>query len=276
MTGSDLLARGIRTLRVADVPEPVGDARRLLAQALGVGPGRLTVMLPEPVSADSAKAYEGLLVRRAKREPVSHLVGSRTFWGRDFEVNADVLDPRPETEVLVATALEEPFARVLDLGVGSGCILLTLLAERPDATGLGLDLSPGALSVADRNAARLGVAGRASFARSDWFQNADGLFDLIVSNPPYIALDEMPALEPEVRVWEPRLALTDEGDGLGAYRAILSGAAAHLAPKGRLMVEIGPTQAEAVARIGAAQGLAPPEIRRDLDGRARVCLFRVP
>jgi release factor glutamine methyltransferase len=172
--------------------------------------------------------------------------------------------------------LEEPFARVLDLGLGSGCILLTLLAERPEATGLGLDLSPAALEVARRNAARLGVTDRAAFAPSNWFETVDGLFDLIVSNPPYIALDEMPGLEPEVRDWEPRLALTDEGDGLGAYRAILSGAVAHLAPKGRLMVEIGPTQTEAVTAIGAARGLASPEVRRDLDGRARVCLFRAP
>jgi release factor glutamine methyltransferase len=191
-------------------------------------------------------------------------------------VTSDVLDPRPETETLVAAALEEPFVRVLDLGLGSGCILLTLLAERPGATGLGVDLSPAALEVAGRNAVRIGVSDRATLALSNWFQNVDGLFDLIVSNPPYIALAEMPGLQPEVRDWEPRLALTDEGDGLGAYRAILAGAASHLAPQGRLMVEIGPTQAEAVAEIGAAHGFAPPEVRRDLDGRARVCLFRVP
>jgi release factor glutamine methyltransferase len=276
VTGSELLVRGVRALREAGVPEAAGDARRLLAQALGVEPGRLTLILAEPVSVGIQDAYEALLARRARREPVSHLTGLRAFWGRDFEVTSDVLDPRPETETLVAAALEEPFARVLDLGVGSGCILLTLLAERPEATGLGLDLSPAALEVARRNVARLGVADRARFALSNWFEAVDGAFDLIVSNPPYIALDEMPGLEPEVRDWEPRLALTDEGDGLNAYRAILAGAARHLAPKGRLMVEIGPTQAEAVAAIGAAQGFAPPELRRDLDGRARVCLFRVP
>lgn len=276
MTGTEALAQAVRTLRAAGVAEPAGDARRLLAQALGIEPGRLTLVLPEPLSDASSKAYDLLLARRVRREPVSHLVGHRQFWGRDFAVSAGVLDPRPETEILVATALEEPFTRVLDLGTGSGCILLTLLAERSTATGVGLDLSPAALNVAGGNAARLGLEERVALAVSNWFENVDGLFDLIVSNPPYIALDEMPSLEPEVRDWEPRLALTDEGDGLGAYRAILAGAAQHLAPKGRLMVEIGPTQAEAVAEIGVARGFARPEIQQDFDGRARVCLFRVP
>ena len=276
MTGAEALVQGTRTLREAGVPEAAGDARRLLARALGVEPGRLTLVLPEPISDEQDSVYGTLLARRARREPVSHLLGTRAFWGRDFEVTGDVLDPRPETEILVAAALEEPFARVLDLGTGSGCILLRLLAERPAATGLGLDLSPAALEVARRNAARLGLADRATFALSNWFENVDGLFDLIVSNPPYIAAGEMPDLEPEVRDWEPRMALTDDGDGLTAYRAILSGARQHLAPKGRLAVEVGPTQAEAVTAIGAAHGLAPSGHRQDFDDRARVCLFCAP
>jgi release factor glutamine methyltransferase len=262
-------------LRDAGVPDAAQDARRLLARALDVPPGRLTLVQGDAVFPSKLEAYETLLARRAKREPVSHLLGFRAFWGRDFEVSGDVLDPRPETEILIAAALEVSFERVLDLGTGSGCILLTLLAERPAATGLGLDLSPAALEVARRNAVRLGVADRASLMLSNWFERAEGAFDLIVSNPPYIAADEMPGLEPEVRDWEPRLALTDEGDGLNAYRAILASAARHLGPLGRLMVEIGPTQAEAVAAIGAEHGFAPAEVRRDFDGRARVCLFGV-
>lgn len=276
MTGAEALARGARMLRDAGVPDAAQDARRLLAQALEVSPGRLTLVLGDPITSAQIQVYEALLARRAKREPVSHLLGHRAFWGRDFEVSGDVLDPRPETEILVSTALESSFERVLDLGTGSGCILLTLLADRPGATGLGLDLSSAALAVARRNAVRLGVADRVGLAQSDWFEKAEGAFDLIVSNPPYIAADEMPGLEPEVRDWEPRLALTDEGDGLGAYRAILAGALRHLRPHGRLMVEIGPTQADAVAAIAAGHGFAPPEVRRDFDGRARVCLFRVP
>lgn len=276
MTGTEALAQGTRRLREAGVPDAAGDARRLLALALRVAPGRLTLVLQEAISSDAEQAYQGFLARRMKREPVSHLLGLRSFWGRDFEVTGDVLDPRPETEVLVAAALEQPFSRVLDLGTGSGCILLTLLSERPAAAGLGVDLSLAALDVARRNAARHGVADRVSWRFSNWFEGAEEAFDLIVSNPPYIAADEMPGLEPEVRDWEPRLALTDEGDGLGAYRAILAGCVRHLAPQGRLILEVGPTQAEAVAAIGAAQGLAPPEVRHDFDGRARVCLFRVP
>ena len=276
MTGSEALVRGVRLLRESDVPEAAGDARRLLAHALGVVPGRLTVVLPDPLADGIAETYEDLLRRRAKREPVSHLVGTRSFWGRDFLVTSAVLDPRPETELLVAVALEEPFSRVLDLGTGSGCLLMTLLAERLNATGQGLDLSPAAIEVARANALRHGVTDRAEFALSDWFAAASGRYDLIVSNPPYIAVQEMPGLEPEVRDWEPRLALTDEGDGLEAYRAILSEAREYLAPGGRLALEHGPTQARAIADIGMGQGFAAPEHRRDMDGRDRVCVFRAP
>ena len=276
MTGSEALVRGVRLLREAGVPEAAGDARRLLAHALGVAPGRLTVVLPDALMPVATEAYEGLLKRRAKREPVSHLVGTRSFWGRDFVVTQAVLDPRPETELLVAVALEEPFSRVLDLGTGSGCLLTTLLAERSDATGQGLDLSPAAIEVARANALRHGVTDRAEFAPSDWFAAASGRYDLIVSNPPYVAAQEMPGLEPEVRDWEPRLALTDEADGLDAYRAILSKARAYLTSSGRLAVEHGPTQAREIAAIGMGHGFAAPEHRRDMDGRDRVCVFRAP
>ena len=276
MTGAQALARGARVLREAGIPDAATDARRLLSHALGIPPDRLTVDLPGDLPPAISDLYEELLARRAKRAPVSQIVGQRAFWGREFIVTEAVLDPRPETEVLVASALEEPFARVLDLGTGSGCILISLLADRPLPTGVGVDLSGKALAVARRNAEHHRLGDRASFLQGNWFDGLTERFDLIVSNPPYIAIDEMPGLEPEVRDWEPRLALTDEGDGLNAYRAILAGAAARLAPGGRLMVEIGPTQAEAVAAIGRGHGLGAPEVRPDLDGRARVCLFRAP
>jgi release factor glutamine methyltransferase len=196
------------------------------------------------------------------------------FWGRNFLVNADVLDPRPETEVLVSAASEELYRRVLDLGTGSGCLLVTLLAEQTASSGIGVDLSASALQVAGRNAALHGVADRANFIHSDWFSAVEGQFDLIVSNPPYIAAPEVPSLEPEVRDWEPRMALTDEADGLEAYRFILARAQAHLAPGGRLLLEHGPTQAEELAGLGRLHGFPPPEHRLDLDGRRRACLFR--
>ncbi len=276
LTGSEVLAAGLRVLRDAGIPEAAGDARRLLAFALGLEAGRLTLVLPDPVEPGSAEAFKALIARRANREPVTHLVGVRSFWGRDFLVTKEVLDPRPETEMLVAVALEDPFARLLDLGTGSGCLLVTLLAERPHSSGVGTDVSHAALQVAGRNAARHGVADRATFLRSDWFGNVQGRFDLIVSNPPYIAASEMTTLEPEVRDWEPRLALTDEADGLDAYRVIVAEALPHLSPGGRLLLEHGPTQADAIADLGQAHGFPPPEHRQDFDGRRRACLFRVP
>ncbi len=259
-------------LMMAGVEDPMRDARRLLAHAMGVAPDRLTLHLNDRPEPEAMAAFEDLVAARAARRPLSHLVGGREFWGRRFRVTPDVLDPRPETEILIAAALEEPFESVLDLGTGSGCILVSLLAERPGATGLGTDLSPAALEVARGNAAALGVA--AEFAVSDWFAAVVGRFDLIVSNPPYIAADEMAGLAPEVRDHEPHLALTPGGDGLDAYRDIAAGAPAHLAPKGRILVEIGPAQGLAVAALMAAAGLTGIRILPDLDGRDRVVAAR--
>jgi release factor glutamine methyltransferase len=191
-------------------------------------------------------------------------------------VTPDVLDPRPETEVLVAAALEAGFRRVLDLGVGSGAILLSLLADRAEATGVGTDLSAAALAVAQANADALGVAARVGFQQADWFSGLVGQFDLIVSNPPYIAEDEMSGLAPEVRDWEPWLALTPGGDGLAAYRAIAAGVGAHLAPGGRVILEIGPTQGAAVAALLAEAGLEGVAVRPDLDGRDRIVAAWLP
>jgi len=274
------LAAAAARLAAAGVADPGRDARLLVAQAAGVSADRLTLHLDQPLDAPAAARLEGFLAARAARQPMAQILGWRDFWRHRFQVTRDVLDPRPETETLVAAALEAPFARVLDLGTGSGAILLSLLAERPGATGLGTDLSDAALAVAQANARALGLAGRAAFRRADWFAGVAGgegaRFDLIVSNPPYIAADEMAALSPEVRDWEPHLALTPGGDGLAAYRALAAGAAAHLAPGGRLLIEIGPTQGPAVMALMAAAGLARLDLRRDLDGRARVVLAQHP
>ena len=208
-----------------------------------------------------------MLDSRAARQPLSQITGRRAFWKHEFRVTPDTLDPRPETEALVAAALELPWASVLDLGTGTGAILISLLAERPGASGLATDISEPALRVARDNAARIGVS--ADFARADWFDGVTGHFDLIVSNPPYIAACEMAALQPEVRDWEPHLALTDGGDGLTAYRRIAAGAAAHLRPGGHVLAEIGWQQGAEVAAIFAAEG-ARVTVLPDLDGRDRV------
>ncbi|WP_103333592.1 peptide chain release factor N(5)-glutamine methyltransferase [Pseudotabrizicola formosa] len=269
-TLSAALVQAVRDLRVAGVPDAAGDARVLLAHAAGIAPDRLTLHLPEPASEAALAAFATLLRRRAAREPVSHLTGARLFWGRRFIVTPDVLDPRPETETLVAEALRAPFARVLDLGTGSGAILLSLLAERPGALGLGVDLSAAALLVAQRNAQALGLAGQCRFAQGSWFTPVEGRFDLIVSNPPYITEAEMADLSPEVRLYEPHLALTPGGDGLDAYRALAAGLGAHLAAEGRVLLEIGPSQGAAVAQMMRAAGLRDVRVLPDLDGRDRV------
>ncbi len=276
MTPRDLLPAAIARLRAAGVADPARDARLLLAHALALPADRLTLHLDATVAEAAVTRLEAALAARASRQPVSQIVGHRQFWGREFVVTPDVLDPRPETEILIAAALERPFARVLDLGAGSGAILLTLLAERLQAQGLGIDLSDAALAVARANAEALGVAGRCELRRSDWFERVDGRFDLIVANPPYLGATEMGELAPETRDWEPAEALLGGADGLDAYRAIAAGAGGHLSPGGRLLLEIGPTQRAAVAAFLAAAGFADIGCRADLDGRDRVVEARWP
>jgi release factor glutamine methyltransferase len=276
VTGNEALRTAIPRLKAAGIEGAAGDARRLLAHVLGRPPDRLILHLADEMTGAQQRSYEEALARRARRQPVSQIIGERQFLGRSFRVTGDVLDPRPETELLVLKALERPFVRMLDLGTGSGCILLSCLAGMPIATGLGTDLSAAALAVAAENAARLGLGRRAAFARSDWYEAVPGRFDLIVSNPPYIAGDEMAGLAPEVREWEPRMALTPGGDGLDAYRAIAAGAGARLMAGGRLLLEIGPTQGAAVIALLAAQRFEKLAILPDLDGRDRIVMAENP
>lgn len=269
-TAAQAMAAAAGRLRAAGVADPARDARVLLAHAARIEASRVTLIAPEALLEDVEDRYEQLIALRAVRVPVSHLLGEREFYGRRFKISRDVLDPRPETEILIEAALAEPFERVLDLGTGSGCILVTLLAENSGARGVGVDISETACLQASANAVLHRVQDRAQILQSDWFGAVNGPFDLIVSNPPYIALEEMAGLSEEVRYHEPEMALTDGGDGLGAYRKIAANAASHLAEKGRLIVEIGPTQAAAVTAIFAAQGFDDLRVIPDLDGRDRV------
>lgn len=270
MRAQDALRRAIPKLQEAGIEDAARDARVLLAHALGIGHDRLTLKLPDEMTEPQARSYEEALAARLARQPVAQITGRRLFWGLSFRVTRDTLDPRPETETLVAEALSQPFAKILDLGTGTGCILLACLKFMPMARGLGTDISDAALQVAVGNTRDLGLEAQARFRKSDWFANVTGSYDLIVSNPPYIAADEMPALAPEVRDWEPHLALSPGGDGLEAYRIIARGAGARLMPGGRLLVEIGPTQGPAVAALFVAAGLEEVRILPDLDGRDRV------
>lgn len=254
---------------------PMSELRMLLAHAMGVDPTRLTLMAQDPVTPEMFEEARRLYFRRSFGVPMSQIRGYRDFYGRRFTVTDKVLDPRPETETLIEQALREPFCEVLDLGTGSGCILITLLAERADATGIATDLSTEALHVAEANARTWDVLSRAAFLHGNWLDIVGGQFDLIVSNPPYVARDEMPGLCAEVH-HEPRMALTDEGDGLSAYRIIARDAPAHLRPGGRLLVEIGPTQGAAVSEMFRLAGLEEVQLHPDLDGRDRVVMGRKP
>lgn len=275
-TAAEALRAANKILTLAGIEDPARDSRRLLAQAMDLPPDRLSLHLPDPLSPRAAARFALMIEARAARQPVSQILGTRLFWGHAFRVTPDVLDPRPETECLIAEALAAPFTRVLDLGTGSGAILATLLSERPEASGIGTDLSAPALEVAAANAATLGVAARARFLRADWCDGVPGQFDLIVSNPPYISDDEMETLAPEVRDWEPWLALTPGGDGLDPYRSITRDAPERLSPGGRLIVEIGAEQGAAVAQMFVDAGFVGIAVLRDLDGRDRVVRAEKP
>ena len=268
---SDAQAEGAALLRAAGLAGAVRDADRILAAILEIEPGQLRVTDDRALSEDQAAAFRRGIAARALRQPVAQIVGFRDFWAHRFKVTRDTLDPRSETEALVEAALARPWRTVLDLGTGTGAIVISLMAARPGSTGTGTDISEAALVVARHNARRIGVGAR--FRQADWFSGVEGRFDLIVSNPPYIALSEMAGLDADVRDWEPRAALTDEGDGLGAYRRIAAGAPAHLAPGGAVLVEIGSGQGQAVRALFEGQG-ARVRVLPDLDGRDRVILAK--
>lgn len=275
-TAAEAMAAAAARLRAAGVPDPARDARLLLAHAASVDAARVTLIAPEEIAPEIAERFEHLIALRAVRVPVSHLVGSRAFYGRTFNINRHVLDPRPETETLIELALNAPFDRVLDLGTGSGCVLVTLLAERGEARGMGVDLSEDACLQASANAVHHGVAARADIKQSNWFQTVEGRFDLIVANPPYLAASEMADVAPEVRDHEPTMALTDGLDGLSAYRIIAAQAHGYLSAQGRVLVEIGWQQGDAVCDIFRAAGWAFVAVAEDMDGRPRVVQARDP
>ena len=259
------------SLHVAGIEGASRDADRILAAILGIDPARLRIIDDRDLTADERTRLDEAIAARAAHQPVAQIVGFRDFYAHRFRVTRDTLDPRPETETLVQAALDLPWRSVLDMGTGTGAILISLLAARPGTSGTGTDISGAALDVARDNAQLIGVT--ASLRRADWYDGVEGRFDLIVSNPPYIALEEMDGLSPDVREWEPYAALTDGGDGLGAYRVIAAGAAAHLTPGGHVLVEIGPTQGPDVAALFRDSG-AETRVLPDLDGRNRVVLAR--
>lgn len=250
------------------------DAELLLAHALGCERMALFTLKGE-VEGSQLETFHELIARRSSGEPVAHLTGYQAFWEHDFLVTSNTLVPRQDTETLVEQVLKylPDQGRILDLGTGTGCILLSLLHERPRMTGLGLDVSPEALCVAAENAERLGLSNRVKFEKSDWFSALEGkedLFSAIVSNPPYIPTEDIEDLMSDVRNFEPTLALDGGSDGLTPYREIASKALEYLDRGGLLAVEVGVLQCNDVADLFESSGLKQVTITRDLPGIERV------
>ncbi len=274
LTVSVLLASASARLKAAGVDDARTDARRLLQVAAGWTAVDLIFFENDIIATDIAAKMDALVDRRASGEPVSRIKGMKEFWGRDFIVTPHVLDPRPDTEVLVEQALalwDETPGEVLDLGTGSGAILLTLLAERKSMRGIGVDVSRQALDVARQNAEQIGVVGRVSWIEGSWFDAvpSGSRFSLIVSNPPYIPGCDLPGLDREVRDHDPALALDGGPDGLAPYREIVVNARDRLVDNGALAVEVGIGQAEDVAEMMKDAGFAGVGVCKDLSGIMR-------
>ena len=251
------------------------DARLLAAHVFGCEVGVLIGRPERPIGSPGSACFEAALRRRLAHEPLAYILGEKEFWGLPLRVTSDTLIPRPETETIVEAALAwcrqgDEAARIVDLGTGSGCLLLALLTELPAASGVGVDRSEAALAIARENAERLGVADRASFVCADWATALTGDFDVVVCNPPYIADREWWELPPDVREFEPPLALRAGTDGLAAYRAIMPALPRLLAPNGAAFFELGPSAHE-VGRLASGAGLLCAATATDLAGRPR-CL----
>jgi release factor glutamine methyltransferase len=251
------------------------DAEILARHVLGWDRTTLVTRGRETPPADFAARFDDLIQRRLRHEPVAQITGHREFWSLDFEITADVLVPRPETELIVEIALEQADRnkpiRIADIGTGSGCLAIALAVELPDSRVTATDISPAALAVAERNASRHGVRNRIEFLRTSLLEGLTGPFELIVSNPPYVSDDE--ALPPDVAEYEPRAALFAGPDGLDVLRRLIGHASSLLVPGGSMVVEFGFGQAEAVQALATQPGWRAMSIRRDLQGIERTAVL---
>lgn len=261
-------------LREASITLPTHEARQLLAHTLGMG---LTDLIRDGAREVDPTAFRALVRRRLAHEPLQLILGTAGFWDFELEVSADTLIPRADSETLIEAALvacPQTSGRVVDLGTGTGCLLLAFLRARPGWFGVGVDLLPAAAALATRNARRVGVADRAGFAAGSWGGALAGGFDLMLCNPPYIPRGDIADLAPDVRDWEPMSALDGGADGLGAYRVILGDLARLLAPRGAGVLELGVGQAASVAGIARGVGLGVETVRADLGGIERALVVR--
>lgn len=276
-TLADAVTRLARRLDAAGIEGPLGDARLLALHALAIGRTGLHTDRDRLLSAAEWEALERLGSRRAAGEPVSRIVGEREFWSLPFALSPATLDPRPDSETIIQAALDrlpdrDRRLRILDLGTGSGCLLIALLSELPNAWGVGVDASPDAVAMARGNAERLEVGDRTSFLVGDWGRALDGEFDLVVSNPPYIVDAEIDALRPDVALFDPRSALSGGADGLDAYRVLAPMIAGLLRPGGWAVLEVGDGQAAVVMSWLAGAGLLRCGVVDDLAGVKR-CVY---
>jgi len=281
LTLAQALRRATAELASVGIEGPGNDARLLISAALGLSAAQLLARPERPLRPEEAQSFGRLIARRVAREPVSRILGEREFYGRTFGISPATLDPRPDSETLIDHTLklvtlegwQSRALRILDVGTGSGCLLLTLLAELPGAFGVGTDVSVAALETARANAVRLGLARSAGWLAGDLVAAVRGPFDILISNPPYIPSLEIAQVEPEVREHDPLLALDGGADGVAFFRR-LSASVEEIVPDGWIVLETGYNQTDAVATLLAAQGLREISVQRDVAGRRRCVAAR--
>lgn len=275
---NEVLAQAAKRLEQAGIESAKLDARLLLQHILQCDHAAIVRDGHSDVSPENRQTFDGLLARRESREPLSYIVGYRDFWKDRFVVSADVLDPRCDSETLIEAMLEHKIPhdtpyRIADFGCGSGCLLLSLLREYSASTGTGVDLSEKALAIAVQNAKALMLSARVNFLQNNWASALQNRFDMIISNPPYIADKEILTLEPEVKDFEPMMALSGGDDGLAAYRMLMPQIQRCLMPDGVAVLELGLGQADDVSQLAKSAGLSVVTIRADLAGVPRAMVI---
>lgn len=275
----DVLLPAVRTLQAAKIPSASLDVRLLLQHVLKLQSHSLLLDETHVLTRAQEQEFLALVEQRAARKPMAHLLGRREFWSLDFSVTDATLDPRADSETLIEAALQSGKSRsaplrILDMGTGTGCLILALLSEFPAANGVAVDISEAALAVALANAEALSLKNRVEFIKSDWNHNVSGVFDIVISNPPYIATDDIATLAPEVANYEPKLALDGGADGLDCYRVIISQLPQLLAKDGIAVLEMGFGQEEAIRKLVEEQPLMVASVRQDLGAVARAITIK--